>query len=96
MPAGLNERCGWCAYHVPQGAHICGACGAIRIETEEETPLSHQILNAVSGGIIGAFIGFIIMLFIHEPKIVLFSAFLFAYLNVVINKTMPNVQWFRQ
>ena len=95
MPAGLDERCGWCAYHVPTGAHICGACGARRVEKEVERPTSMRILDGIAGAFGGAIIGFIIMLFTDKPIAIVWCAGLCASLNVNLNKTMTDVSWYR-
>lgn len=94
MPAEIGERCGWCAYHVPEGAYICGACGAERVETEVECTTSDKVAHAITGGLFGLIIGFIIFLFnSNKPEIFIWCAGLCASLNVNLNKTKIAITW---
>ena len=58
MLAGKHEKCGQCMYTVPEGAHVCGMCGAVREEFNDQS-VEVKILSGILGLILGAVIGLI-------------------------------------
>lgn len=95
MPAGPNEQCGWCAYHVPEGAHICGACGATRHEVEVENDVGSRISEAFLVTILGGGFGFIGYIIVHEPKFIFLGLILGAWIGWNNSKTGTKIVWNR-
>ena len=93
-PTTTEENCGWCAYRVPAGAHICGACGARRAEEEINAPLSHKLPNLIFGGIGGVILGFILQRWVfndNDVRIILACAAICAALNTDSKAT--TISW---
>ena len=62
MPAGKDEKCGQCMYTVPEGANVCGMCGAVCEEFNDQS-----VEAKIQAGIIGLIAGAVLGLLVQIP-----------------------------